>query len=396
MHFHLTEEQTAIQDAVRGTLADSWPMERIHAFADGDADFDGDSWQAMMALGLGGILLPDSGMGLLDAALVCEVAGEAAAAGPLIGQLLAVAAIARSENEAAKAHLEGLSSGTTVATLAFTAGDPAEAELMVPCARSAQLFLIGSRTGGIALVEAGDAVTIAPVASTDRSRPVSKVTFAGATMLQLFAPEDPMTAKLYAAALVLAAADALGGAQKVTDMSVAYAKEREQFGQPIGRFQGLKHQLAHMALDVEPARALRGHGESASVRRLCPRHTRRGRRAWRDRIYMGIWSQLLVPPCRVRSRLARQPVDATRPRGEIGGMVIYGCFLSCPRSLARRMVLATGRSASRSARPLCIAPRTGLAGRRFDKSRRSDARALGRRCRVGRADGRRTGSARRA
>src|SRR3546814_13739911 len=39
-------------------------------------------------------------------------------------------------------------------------------------------------------------------------------------------------------------------------MSVAYAKEREQFGQPIGRYQGLKHQLAHVALDVEPARAL--------------------------------------------------------------------------------------------------------------------------------------------
>ena len=55
---------------------------------------------------------------------------------------------------------------------------------------------------------------------------------------------------------MLVAADALGGAQKVTDMSVAYAKEREQFGQPIGRFQALKHQLAHMALDAEPARAL--------------------------------------------------------------------------------------------------------------------------------------------
>jgi alkylation response protein AidB-like acyl-CoA dehydrogenase len=48
----------------------------------------------------------------------------------------------------------------------------------------------------------------------------------------------------------------LGGAQHCTDVSVSYAKEREQFGQPIGRFQGLKHQLAHMALDVEPARAL--------------------------------------------------------------------------------------------------------------------------------------------
>ena len=54
MHFHLTEEQKAIQDAVRGTLAGSWPMERIHAFADSDDDFDRTSWDALMALGLGG------------------------------------------------------------------------------------------------------------------------------------------------------------------------------------------------------------------------------------------------------------------------------------------------------------------------------------------------------
>jgi alkylation response protein AidB-like acyl-CoA dehydrogenase len=65
-----------------------------------------------------------------------------------------------------------------------------------------------------------------------------------------------MVAKLFDAALVLIAADALGGAQKSTDMAVAYAKDREQFGQPIGQFQALKHQLAHMALDVEPARAM--------------------------------------------------------------------------------------------------------------------------------------------
>ena len=256
MRFHLSEEQIAIQDAVRGTLADAWPMERLHAFADGDADFDQPSWDAMMALGLGGTLARDSGMTLLDAALVCEMAGEAAAPGPLIGQLLTVAAVAHCDNPAAKAHLEGLISGATVATLAFSADDPATAELLVPCARAARLFLIGSRTGGIALVEAGTAVTITRVASTDRSRPVSKVRFAGAKTVQLFPPDDPMTARLYAAALVLVAADALGGAQKVTDISVAYAKEREQFSQPIGRFQGLKHQLAHMALEVEPARAL--------------------------------------------------------------------------------------------------------------------------------------------
>jgi len=245
MHFHLTEEQKAIQGAVRGTLADSWPMERIHAFADGDADFDRESWTALMALGLGGVLAPDSGMGLLDAALVCEVAGEAAAAGPLIGQLLAVAAVAAS----GKGDIEALASGAKVATLVHGGSDYA------PSARAADLFLIVDRAKGIRLVPAAD-VTIEAVKAADRTRPMSRVAITDGAGEILFAAADPMTARLADAALVLVAADALGGAQKVTDMSVAYAKEREQFGQPIGRFQALKHQLVHMALDVEPARAL--------------------------------------------------------------------------------------------------------------------------------------------
>jgi len=249
MRFHLSEEQISIQDAVRGTLADKWSMDILHKFADSESDFDQPSWDALMALGLAGILLPDSGMGLLDAALVCEVAGEAAAAGPLIGQMLAVAAVSRSSSAAAKAHLEALAEGTTIATLAL--GDSA----YVPCARAAQFFLTGSRDGPISLVEAGDGVSIETVRSTDRSRPVSQVSFDGAITHQLFAVGDPMAGKLFDAALVLIAADALGGAQKCTDMSVEYAKEREQFGQPIGQFQALKHQLAQMALEVEPARA---------------------------------------------------------------------------------------------------------------------------------------------
>jgi alkylation response protein AidB-like acyl-CoA dehydrogenase len=248
--FHLSNEQVAIQDAIRGTLADVWSLERMHKFADGDADFEKPSWDAMMALGLGSILLPDSGMGLLDAALVCECAGEAAAAGPLIGQLLAVAAVARCSNEAAKAHLEGLSAGTTVATLAL--GDSP----YVQCANAATLFLARARDGALHLVEAGEGINIEAVKSTDRTRPISKLSFTRAKTHILFPAGDPMVAKIHEAALVLIAADALGGAQHCVDQSVAYAKEREQFGQPIGRFQGLKHQLAHMALDVEPARAL--------------------------------------------------------------------------------------------------------------------------------------------
>jgi len=249
MRFHLSEEQVAIQDAIRGTLGDCWQLDQQHKFADGDTDFDQASWHALMALGLGSILLPDSGMGLLDAALACEVVGEAAAPGPLIGQLLAVAAVSRSFNEAAKAHLASLEAGTTIATLAL--GDSP----YVQSAKAAHLFLAGRRDGALLLIDAGEGVTIEAVKAADRTRPVSRVSFNSAKTHELFPAGDPMVGKIHDAALVLIAADSLGGAQKCTDMSVAYAKEREQFGQPIGQFQGLKHQLAHMALDVEPARA---------------------------------------------------------------------------------------------------------------------------------------------
>lgn len=250
MRFHLSDEQGAIQDAVRGTLADAWPLERLHSFADSGADFDTQSWQALSALGLFGILAPDGGMGLLDAALVSEVAGAAAAPGPLIGQMIAVAAIAGSRNGKAQTFLDGLVSGERIATLAI-GGD------LVQSARAATLFITDDGDGGLRLVEAGDGVSIETLTATDRSRPVSRVGFgAGAKAHALFSGDDPMVARLRDAALVLIAADALGGAQHCTDVSVAYAREREQFGQPIGRFQGLKHQLAHMALDVEPARAL--------------------------------------------------------------------------------------------------------------------------------------------
>lgn len=252
MHFHLTAEQVAIQDAVRGTLGECWGMDRLHDFADGEADFDAESWQALMALGIGALALPEAeggaGLGLLDAALVCEVAGEAAAPGPMIGQIVAALAVAQCQDAATRALLPGIASGETVVTLALDSN-------LVQCARTAQLFLADDGAGGLCLIAAGEGVEIEAVSATDRSRPVSRVTFGSAKSYPLFGAGDPMVQRIRDAALVLIAADALGGAQHCTDLSVEYAKTREQFGQPIGRFQGLKHQLAHMMLDVEPARA---------------------------------------------------------------------------------------------------------------------------------------------
>src|SRR6202012_4997780 len=69
-------------------------------------------------------------------------------------------------------------------------------------------------------------------------------------------PNAPAGRRVLDAALVFLAADALGGAEQCLSMAVDYAKTREQFGVVIGQFQALKHQLANMALEVEPSRAL--------------------------------------------------------------------------------------------------------------------------------------------
>lgn len=252
MRFHLSPEQVAIQDAVRGTLRDCWDMDALHAFADGEADFDSRSWNALMELGVGSLALPEkdggAGLGLLEAALVCEVAGEAAAPGPLIAQVIAAIAVAECAESSTRELLKAISSGSCIVTLALDSD-------LAQCARSADMFLAADGSGGLQLIEAGDGVTIDAVSPTDRSRPVSRVSFGEARTYPLFAAKDPMARRIRDAALVLIAADSLGGAQHCTDLSVEYAKSREQFGQPIGRFQGLKHQLAQMALDVEPSRA---------------------------------------------------------------------------------------------------------------------------------------------
>lgn len=253
MRFHLTPEQVAIQDAVRGTLGECWGMDRLHKFADAEADFDPASWQALMALGVGALALPESdggaGLGLLDAALVCEVAGMAAAPGPLIGQIVGAIAVANCADAATRDLLPAIASGEAVVTLAL------ESDL-VQSARAAHFFLADDGVGGLRLIPAGEGVSIEAVTATDRSRPVSRVRFGTVEAHPLFTAGDPMVERVRDAALVLIAADSLGGAQHCTDLSVEYAKTREQFGQPIGKFQGLKHQLSQMALEVEPARAL--------------------------------------------------------------------------------------------------------------------------------------------
>jgi alkylation response protein AidB-like acyl-CoA dehydrogenase len=273
VRFHLSEEQVAMVASVRGTLSTLTSRESLLRFADGNEDLDPEVWNALMGLGLGALVLPEreggSGLGLLDLALLVEAAGAVATPGPLLQHLVATLAVGLCDDAALKARLLGrLAEGTTIATLAFGDGWPGSqfpasfehgratgSVAPVTGAISASVFVVNTQDGGLALVE-DEGVGKRALAGTDRSRPVGQVKFDNAAATLIFAPGDARIMRVFNAALILIAADALGGAQYCLDLSVAYAGEREQFGQPIGRFQALKHQLAAMAMEVEPARAL--------------------------------------------------------------------------------------------------------------------------------------------
>ena len=120
------------------------------------------------------------------------------------------------------------------------------------------------------------------------------------------------------------AADAYGGCRRCLEMSSAYALQREQFGQVIGAFQAVKHQLANMAADLEPSLSLLWYAAHAFdhivdqsarhaaivkahlTRSLRPRHPRRHRAARRHRLHLGVRPPPVVPPRHLRPQLPRR------------------------------------------------------------------------------------------
>ena len=126
----------------------------------------------------------------------------------------------------------------------------------VPFASSADVLVVGLGGGGLAVVESGAAgLSFEKLPGADRTRRIERVSF-DATPCEVLPGGADASGRLRDVGLVLLAADAFGGASRCIDMAVEYAKTREQFGVTIGHFQALKHQLANMAVEIEPARGL--------------------------------------------------------------------------------------------------------------------------------------------
>ncbi|MDH4565221.1 acyl-CoA dehydrogenase [Pseudomonas sp. BN414] len=269
MRFDLDEQQRAFQDAVVDYLRAECPMNRALApHENGEPDFA--LWRGLMELGIGGMVVPEEygglGLGLLDLAVVAEPVGRYAMPGPFFEHALATLAITIAGTDEQKARwLPALVTGELRATVAFAEakgewtadswsldgdGELSGRKQYVLHAEGVDLILVGLKGGALGVVEGNAAgVELTPVPSTDAGRTLAHVAFNQVRFerLALAAGENVVDA-----GLILLAADAFGGASHSVHLAVEYSKEREQFGQAIGAFQAVKHQLADMALMVEP------------------------------------------------------------------------------------------------------------------------------------------------
>jgi alkylation response protein AidB-like acyl-CoA dehydrogenase len=283
MSFDLSGEQSLLRDSLLEYALRNCPYTRLHELFDADDGFDAELWAGLLDLGVAGLAVSEEsggdGFGLAELAVAAEALGRAAFPGPFLGHALATLAVDWAGSDAQKERwLEGLIEGSTTASVAlaedgsrwqpdeWTLGGDGVLEgqkLNVLQADRADLLVVGLTGGRLAVVEsAGEGVSVEEIPAMDRTRRIHRVVFGGAPFEELPGGRE-QSGRVRDAALLLLAADAVGGAQRCVEMAVEYAKEREQFGGPIGRFQGLKFQLANMAAEVEPCWALGWHAANA-------------------------------------------------------------------------------------------------------------------------------------
>ena len=278
MEFALTSDQVQMQDSLDRTLERIAPLDRVREIAAQDLPVADDVRTALAELGAPAVLVPEAygglGLGVLDAALLAEMLGRHTACAPWIGPVLASVALSLSGSEAQKtAWLPRIASGEVSLGVAISeAASGARRDAGVSCSgarltgkalfvldfHGAEAFVVADRAGGLHLV-AADAAGLTRVALTsiDRTRSIGELDFDNVAAEPLSAGDPKATlARLRDIGRVLLAADTLGAAQKMIERSVAYSKDRQQFGRVIGSFQAVKHLCAEMAAELEPCRAL--------------------------------------------------------------------------------------------------------------------------------------------
>jgi alkylation response protein AidB-like acyl-CoA dehydrogenase len=294
MELEFSEEQDELREGVRAVLASECPMSVVREVVEKGVAPDG-LWAQMVELGWPALTVPEEagglGLGMVELAVVVEELGRVMAPGPFLSTVTQFAPAVREAGSAEqRAHfLAAVATGESTGALALTekggSYDPArvcatatpapsdgvvldgEKDAVLGAATADEIVVVARRPGtdgdeGVgAYVVRRDQVTLLPIASLDPSRGLARLTLDGARVgadRVLGAPGAATAAALRRAveeATTALALETVGTCQTIFDVTLEYAKQREQFGAPIGSFQAIKHKFADMLVLLERARA---------------------------------------------------------------------------------------------------------------------------------------------
>ncbi len=243
MNFDFSEDQRTIKTTARELLASRSPFERVREAA-GRGGYDDALWRQLCELGWPGIAVAEAhggqGLGAVELAVLLEELGYAVAATPLLGSVLAATAIELAgSDEQRERWLPRLAAGELTGALGGVR------DLIADAADADVIVLV--EAGAPRLVARADA-DIEAVDAIDPTRRYARVRGEGPAL------EGDVEGAL-ARAGVAVAAELVGVCQRALDMTVAYVKQRKQFGVPVGAFQAVAHRCAQMLLHTEGARS---------------------------------------------------------------------------------------------------------------------------------------------
>jgi len=280
--FALTQEQEEIQRAARAFVRERLPVAHLRGLRDArdPLRLSRAVWRDAAALGWAGILVPDElggvGLGMVEVGLVLEEVGRTLAPTPLLATaVLGAGVLLGAPEPLRRAVLPGVCTGERLLAVAFEEGPHFATGAPATTARrddggwvldGDKVHVLDGAAADHLIVSAGDSLflidrdtpglTIVPLSMVD-SRGAARVHLAGVTVA-----EDRRIGAAAALAPVVERATAalcaemLGGAEEVFARTIAYLKERTQFGVPIGSFQALKHRAAQLYCEIELTRSL--------------------------------------------------------------------------------------------------------------------------------------------
>jgi alkylation response protein AidB-like acyl-CoA dehydrogenase len=244
MDFRVSLEQSELADGMRAMLSGRLPLERIRANEGAEAAMAPEDWSALAGTGVFALTLPEPdgvGLGLTDAVVVFEELGRALVPGPLVGTFLA----------ASTRLVDGAAEGAAQVGVHQAGDGPVLVEHL--SSLSALLIVSGFERGSTVRV-------LSPAPPADQAQRVAAPLCPLTPMWHLpsLPAGDPVAdvgAQIIRDGSLLTAALQIGHAAQALDVAVAYAKERQQFGKPIGAFQAVQHMCADMLVRAEVARS---------------------------------------------------------------------------------------------------------------------------------------------